>query len=118
MLTSLERELTGHVGKKIDVILRDAIELRRILEANPFREMPPSKVTVAFCSAPVQTRLFDNLVAPGGEQIVASRSEIYVYYPDGMGRSKLKFPKMDGVATVRNINTVTRLVAMTDEVAL
>lgn len=118
VLASLERELTAHMGKKIDVILREASELRRVLEANPFREMQPAKVAVAFCSAPVPKKLFDSIVAPGGEQVVAGRDEFYVYYPDGMGRSKLKFPKMDGVATVRNINTVTKLVAMADEVAL
>ncbi len=111
---SLERALTEHMGKKIDVIIRDATELRKVLEANPFRDAPPAKVAVVFWSAPVSRTLFEKVVAPGGEQIVVGDHEIYIYYPEGMGRSKLKFPKTDGVGTARNINTVSRLVAMTD----
>jgi uncharacterized protein (DUF1697 family) len=114
---SLERALAAHMGKNVDVILRDAIEMRQALENNPFPDEPPSKVTVAFWSAPVDKALFKKIIAPGGEQIVARDREVYVYYPEGMGRSKLKFPKTDAVATVRNINTVAKLVAMTDELA-
>jgi uncharacterized protein (DUF1697 family) len=84
-------------------------------EGQPVSEAEPAKVAVAFCSVPVQKRLFEAVVAPGGEQIVAGRQEVYIHYPDGMGRSKLKLPKTEGFATVRNINTVSRLVGMTDE---
>jgi uncharacterized protein (DUF1697 family) len=114
---SLEKALAVRMGKKVDVILRDAAELRQVLEANPFRSADPSRVAVAFCSEPVQKELFDAVVIPGNEQIVAGRQEVYIHYPDGMGRSKLKLPKIDGVATVRNINTVTKLVAMVGEAA-
>jgi uncharacterized protein (DUF1697 family) len=112
VLVALERSLTAHMGKKIDVVLRDASELRRVLEANPFREREPAKVMVAFCSLPVDKTAFDTIVAPSGEQVVAAAHEIYVYYPDGMGRSKLKLPKTGGAVTVRNINTVTKLLAI------
>ncbi len=114
---SLEKALAAHMGKKVDVILRDAAELRQVLTANPFPDAHPSRVAVAFCSVPVQKELSDAVVIPGNEQIVAGRQEVYIHYPDGMGRSKLKFPKTDGVATVRNINTVTKLVAMVGEAA-
>jgi hypothetical protein len=36
---------------------------------------------------------------------------IYIRYPDGMGRSKLKIPS-DVVGTGRNMNTVAKLVAL------
>lgn len=113
----LERALAAHMGKRVDVVLRDAAEIRQALEHNPFPDAPPAKVAVAFCSAPVDKAVVKQIVAPGGEQVVAGHQEIYIYYPDGMGRSKLKFPKTDGFATVRNINTVARLVAMTGEIA-
>jgi uncharacterized protein (DUF1697 family) len=54
------------------------------------------------------------VVAPGGEQLQPGRREIYIYYPDGMGRSKLKLPLNGAKATVRNMNTVAKLVAMTE----
>jgi len=114
---SLEQALAAYMGKKVDVILRDAGELEQVLKANPFPDAHPSRVAVAFCSAPVQKELFDAVVIPGNEQIAAGRQEVYIHYPDGMGRSKLKFPKTDGVATVRNINTVTKLVGMAGEAA-
>jgi uncharacterized protein (DUF1697 family) len=114
---SLEAALAARMGKKIDVILRDASELRQVLIANPFPDVDASRVAVAFCSAPVQKKLFDSVVIPGNEQLVVGDQEFYVHYPDGMGRSKLKLPKIDGFATVRNINTVTKLVAMADEAA-
>jgi uncharacterized protein (DUF1697 family) len=56
--------------------------------------------------------LMENLVTPGGEQVRPGKREIYVYYPEGMGRSKLKLPLKGAVATVRNINTVGRLIAL------
>ena len=55
-----------------------------------------------------------SVTAPGGERVVAREREIYIHYPDGMGRSKLKLPKLDGVATVRNINTVSKLAALAE----
>jgi uncharacterized protein (DUF1697 family) len=56
----------------------------------------------------------DNLVIPGGEEIRPGKREIYIHYPDGMGRSKLKLPSLMGTTTARNINTVAKLVAMTE----
>ena len=40
--------------------------------------------------------------------------EIYVHYPDGMGRSKLRIPAA-GDGTARNMNTVAKLAAMATE---
>ena len=114
---SLERALEAHMGKKVDVVLRDAAEMRQALERNPFPDALPAKVAVAFCSAPVDKAVVKQVVAPGGEQVVAGDQEVYIYYPDGMGRSKLKFPKTGGFSTVRNINTVAKLVAMTGDIA-
>jgi len=52
--------------------------------------------------------LLDNLVIPGREKIEPARREIYIHYPDGMGRSKLKLPRTL-VGTARNLNTVAKL---------
>jgi len=111
---ALERALANHMGKPVDVIVRDAAELRRVLDGNPFPKEQPSKVAVVFCATPLAKDFAKGVVAPGGERVVAGRQEIYIHYPDGMGRSKLKLPKSTGVATVRNINTVGKLVAMTE----
>ena len=44
------------MGKRVDVMLRDAAELRQVLKADPFPDAHPSRVAVAFCSAPVLNR--------------------------------------------------------------
>jgi uncharacterized protein (DUF1697 family) len=107
----LEKALAAKMGKKIDVMVRNAQEMRDVLAGNPYPDREPAKVAVAFLAEAPAKDLLQRVVAPGGEQVSLGRREIYTYYPDGMGRSKLKLP-FSGPATVRNINTVTKLVSM------
>lgn len=109
----LSQALTKRMGKTIDVAVRSASELRSILEANPFSAVPPPKVGVAFLSNPVPKILLNELLGLTDEQVHPGARELYIYYPQGMGKSKLKLPPSAGPATVRNINTVTKLAAMT-----
>jgi uncharacterized protein (DUF1697 family) len=108
----LEESLTERIGQRIDVFVRTASELRSVLEANPFPSAQPAKVAVLFRSDSAPEGRLDNLVIPGGEEVRPGKREIYIHYPDGMGRSKLKLPSSMGVVTVRNMNTVAKLVAM------
>ena len=106
--TRLEKALTERLGKRAGVVLRTASELRSVLQANPFPHAEPARVGVFFQSDPVKKGLLDEVVAPGGEEVRLGQREIYVHFPNGMGRSKLKLPA--GIGTIRNINTVARLV--------
>ena len=110
----LEETLHAKMGKKIDVMIRTAAELCATLEANPFPDKEPNKVNVAFlaCKPPVER--LRGLTGPAGEQVRAGQREIYVYYPEGMGRSKLKLPLNGAAATVRNINTIAKLTALAE----
>jgi uncharacterized protein (DUF1697 family) len=47
--------------------------------------------------------------------LALGRREIYVHYPGGMGRSKLRLPA-GVVGTARNMNTVARLAELAKEV--
>ncbi len=109
----LEAALAERLGKPVDVMIRSASELGAVLAANPFPEAPPSRVAVLFSSDPVPESAVDDVIAPGGEQAAAGTRELYIFYPDGMGRSKLKLPATLKRTTARNINTVAKLVAMT-----
>jgi uncharacterized protein (DUF1697 family) len=109
----LEHALAKKMGRKIDVLVRSAPELGSVLEANPFPDAPPAKVAVIFLPGPAPKALLENLAAPGGEEVRRGNREIYIFYPDGMGRSKLKLPAIARAGTARNINTVAKLVAMT-----
>jgi uncharacterized protein (DUF1697 family) len=108
----LEEVLTKKLGKKADVLVRTPSELRSILEANPFSEAHASRVSVVFLSNPVPKDLLDTVVAPGGEEVRLGHREVYIHYPTGMGRSKLKLRFPGDAGTARNINTIAKLVAM------
>jgi uncharacterized protein (DUF1697 family) len=110
----LENALAARMGKKIHVMVRTAAELRLILSSNPFPNMEPARVGVAFLCEPPPRDLAKTVVAPGGEKVHAGKREVYVYYPNGMGQSKLKLPLDGAAATIRNINTVSKLVALTE----
>jgi uncharacterized protein (DUF1697 family) len=111
--TELEQALAEKMGKAVDVVVRAASELRAILQANPFPNGKPAQVAVIFLADPAPKGLLDNLVIPGLEEVQPANREIYIHYPDGMGRSKLKLPAA-AVGTARNLNTIAKLVEMTE----
>ena len=111
---ALAKALSAHMGRPIDVMVRDAEAMRDALARNPFPDAEPARVAVLFCAEPVPKGLVDGLTGPDGEVVVAAGLEVYIHYVQGMGRSKLKLPKALGVNTVRNVNTVAKLVAMAD----
>jgi uncharacterized protein (DUF1697 family) len=108
----LENGLAERMGKKIDVMVRSAAELRSILAANPFPHGKPAQIGVLFLADHAPKDLMDGLSNPGPEEVKPAGREIYVHYPLGMGRSKLKFPATV-VSTTRNLNTVAKLADMT-----
>jgi uncharacterized protein (DUF1697 family) len=110
----LEDTLEKRMGKKIHVIVRTHAEMLRILERNPFPGEEPAKVGISFLDAAPPPGMLQKVVAPAGEQVQLGEREVYVYYPIGMGQSKLKMP-LDAPTTVRNVNTVAKLAAMSED---
>ena len=106
----LEAALTERLGKRADVVVRTGSELRAVWKANPFPRAEPAKVIAVFRSERVHERMLSEVVAPAGEQVRLGKRELYVYFPQGMGKSKLRLPA--GVGTMRNMNTVAKLVEM------
>lgn len=112
--TKLATALAAKMGKPIEVMVRTTAELRKVLETNPFPDREPAKIAVAFLAGRAPAEALKSLTGPGGEQVIAGLREVYVYYPDGMGRSKLKLPLGGAAATVRNINTVAKLISLAE----
>jgi uncharacterized protein (DUF1697 family) len=108
--TRLEKALTEKLGKPADVVVRTTAELNAVLKGNPFPQVLPAKVGVFLMTDRVDKALLDRVVAPTGEEVRPGKRELYIHFPNGMGRSKLKIP--DAVGTIRNINTVAKLVAL------
>jgi uncharacterized protein (DUF1697 family) len=88
--------------------------LQAALKANPFPGKDGSKVLIAFLAVKVPADALKNLATPGGEQVRTGERVIYVYYPDGMGQSRLRLNIKGASMTMRNVNTVAKLVALSE----
>jgi uncharacterized protein (DUF1697 family) len=107
----LEKLLAAKMGKAVRVHLRTPEELEGIVERNPFRSAPGNRLLVFFLDEAPPRAALAAVEIPGREQIRAAGREIYVHYPDGQGRSKLKVP-FANVSTGRNLNTVQKMLEL------
>jgi uncharacterized protein (DUF1697 family) len=111
----LESALQEHMGKPIGVMIRTADEMASIAKATPFAVEPANRVVAIFLDeAPPKDAVNEakNIV---DERVALGCREIYVHYPNGQGRSKLRIPAATS-GTARNMNTVAKLAALAGEV--
>ena len=107
----LEKALAAEIGKPCGVMVRTAAELEAILESNPFKKAAPNRVIVVFLDEAPEANALATVRVPGTEELSRVGRELFVHFPDGMGTSKLKVP-FAAIGTGRNVNTVTKLLAM------
>ncbi len=108
---ALESQLARHAGKPVSVLVRSKAEMSAVLADNPFPMYAPNRTVAIFLDHPPPVDALTTVSGLKGEEIALGKREIYVHYGDGMADSKLKIPAgLSG--TARNINTVTKLVAM------
>jgi uncharacterized protein (DUF1697 family) len=111
---ALEAELQAYTGKPVGVIVRTATEMAKISANNPFPDRAASLTAAIFLDRAPPADALKNVKGHANEEMQLGAREIYVHYPDGMGRSKLRIPAAsDG--TARNMNTVAKLAAMAAE---
>lgn len=110
----LEKVLAQHLGKPASVMVRTRAELEAIVRRNPWKSAVPARVLVLFLDEPPAREAFIDLRAPGREKVRLEGREVFIHYPDGMGRSKLKLPLTEA-GTGRNLNTVAKLATMAAE---
>jgi uncharacterized protein (DUF1697 family) len=117
----LEQETARRLNVSADYIIRTAAQWKKIVARNPFpREAkadPGHLVVMALKSAP-PTRSVSALKASfkGPESIRHDGQQLYIYYPAGIGRSKLTGTLIERSlgcrGTARNWNTVLKLLAL------
>ncbi len=90
---------------------RTAAELSDILKQHPFRKDEPNLTYVIFLDGKPPRDALDKATGQTDEKMQLGKREIFVSYPNGMGRSKLKIPAAKA-GTARNLNTVAALAAM------
>jgi len=108
---ALESRLLEYAGKPVGVLLRTAPELAAVLKANPFSQHPPARTMAIFLDQAPPADALKQAAGVSGETMELGVREIYVHYPDGIGRSKLRIPAAKA-GTMRNMNTVAKLVEM------
>ncbi len=108
------------------MILRTSDELRDVIARNPFakrRGIEPGKLLVTFLASAPAAQARDNLLRlkPDPEEVRIDDRELYIYFPNGMGRSKLTWPLIERTlkisGTGRNWNSVTKMLAIADALA-
>ncbi|MGO8152374.1 DUF1697 domain-containing protein [Rhizobium leguminosarum] len=107
----LDEALGKKLGKRPGVMVRNRKELDGIAAKAPFPDAKPNFLLVYFLPEKPPSDALEKMVAPDGEEAKLAGREIYVHYPNGSGRSKLKLPALKP-GTSRNLNTVRKLADM------
>ena len=108
---ALEAELGAYAGKPVRAIVRTGAEMSKVVADNPFPNHAASQTVAIFLDLAPPPNVLKDVKGHANEELRLGAREIYIHYPDGIGRSKLRIPAaVDG--TARNMNTVAKLAAM------
>ncbi len=107
----LEAALCRYAGKPAAVFVRTASEMAAVFARNPFAQMPGNLVAAFFLDKPPADDALQTTTHQTTEQLRLGQREIYAYFPDGFGQSKLKIPTAKD-STARNMNTIAKLAEM------
>lgn len=114
----IEESFAQKFGFHAQVMIRTSAQLEEIIVSNPFQNQPEKEskwVAVLFLATRPESSAVEDLkkTYSGPEEIYLIGQELFVYYPNGVGRSKLTLPliekKLKTAGTGRNWNTVLRL---------
>jgi uncharacterized protein (DUF1697 family) len=115
-----EVEIASRFDLAIDCVVRTREELSEVVELNPLQAVAtnPKRYQVCFLAHACDAELVQKLevATRPPEQFKAIGREIYTWHPDGIGRSRLwaqlAGPRLGVIATARNWNTVTQVLAI------
>jgi len=118
----IEGAIEAKFGFRSDVVLRTTEEMRDVVGRNPFagrKDVEGGKLLVTFFAEELAPDLCVKVraIQSDPEEIVLDGRELFVHYPEGMGRSKLTQPLtkvLKQLGTARNWNTVTKLLTLAE----
>lgn len=113
---ALEKTLFEYFERPADVIVRTAEEMQCVVERCPFSSKPANQVIVYFWNRVLDENETRDVAHHVDEQLSLGSAakhgrELYVYYPRGLGSSKLKI-RASNDGTGRNMNTVGKLASL------
>lgn len=108
---ALDKRLEAYACKPVGVFIRTAEEMAAVRDNNPFPDEPGNRVVAIFLEAAPQADALAGLKHQATEVLKPGTRELYVFYPEGQGSSKLQIPSAKA-GTARNMNTVVKLAEM------
>jgi uncharacterized protein (DUF1697 family) len=118
----IEDAFAQKFGFHVNVMVRTSAQLEDIIANNPFQNQPMKEskwVVVLFMETRPESTALEDLqkTYTGPEELYLIGQELYIYYPNGIGRSKLTLSliekKLKTSGTGRNWNTILQLQKMT-----
>lgn len=120
----IEKELAAKLSLRTEIFIRTAKEWEALIAANPFPKEAKADpghlvlITLREKAKPADVKALQASIK-GRETVAAAGRELYVTYPDGIGRSKLTMAAIEKAlgtrGTGRNWNTVLKIGALADE---
>jgi uncharacterized protein (DUF1697 family) len=119
----IEDGIQRDFGFRPGAVLRTTSELRDAIAKNPFaarQDIDPRSLLVTFLSAAPDAESRGNALAikTFPEELRIDGREVYIYFPNGMGRPKMSWPRIEKAlktfGTGRNWNTVTKLLEIAE----
>jgi len=119
----IEKAIEQRSGFHSDAILRSVDELRGVVRKSPFvtrQDIEPNKLVVTFLAKDPGQGAREQVLAMsiGPEELRFEQREYYVYFPDGMGKSKLPIAAIERrlkvPGTGRNWNSVTKMLEIAE----
>ena len=123
MAEKIQNGIEKKFGCRPDVLLRTPGEMKKVIAENPFagRNLEPGKILVSFLSGvpggDAQATLANLRKYP--EEVHLKGRELYIYFPNGAGRSKLPWSQLERLfkvtGTARNWNSVAAMLQIAEE---
>lgn len=126
LATRIQDAIERKIGFRPAALLRTARELREVIARNPFAGrsgIEPGKLLVMFLADGPGKEAREKALAitTGPEEMHLIGREAYIYFPDGQGRSKLPWPKIERAletsGTGRNWNSVIKMLEIAEKMA-
>ena len=117
--TRLHDLIKKHIGADLAVLARTATQVKKLLSENPFKVgYDMSRVFFVLFEKPPSAKKVKELLANdySPERLAITKNAAYMYIPGTYGRGILSGgfleKKLDVPATMRNFNTISKLIEM------
>lgn len=119
--TTIRGQINSKFGYDVKVLVLCTAALEKIIDSLPFTGRDVAKLHVTFLSSMPATTSMDKIIdkKSDAELIYIAEKAVYLYCPDGYGKTKLSNSflekQLNVTATTRNWKTVNKLLELASE---